>query len=133
MPASAESPPTQRKVLIVEDERQICDLLSDIVELEGFEACCVRNDEDARRVLDEPRSFVCMIVDVNLGPGVTGYDVARLARSRQAGLPVIYVSGQTTGDSYRSNGVPGSLFVAKPFSAFELAGLIRGLVDENGG
>ena len=120
-------------ILVVEDEAGVCDLLSDIVEAEGFEPLRAKSDAEAWRVLGENRSFACMIVDVNLGSGVTGYDVARFARRRHADLPVIYVSGQTSGDSYKTHGVPGSLFVAKPFTVDELADQIRRLVGANDG
>ena len=133
MPATAESPCGHAKILIVEDDPQICELLSDIVEAEGFQARCAQTDAGAMAALGEVRSFACLIVDVNLGSGVTGYDVARRARLSRKDLPVIYVSGQTSDLSYKTNGVPGSLFVAKPFTAEDLAWRIRKLVGDNDG
>jgi DNA-binding response OmpR family regulator len=118
-------------VLIVEDEPQVCELLSDIVVDEGFEPHCVGSDREAYQALDSGVSFACMVVDVNLGVGGTGYDVARFARRIDPGLPVIYVSGQTSETSYRMHGVPGSLFVPKPFSAAELMERLRKLVGDN--
>ena len=118
-------------MLIVEDEREVCELLSDMVSDDGFEPVCVQNDEGAYAALRDRRDFACMIVDVNLRTGTTGYDVARYARRIDPSLPVIYVSGQTNEDSHRANGVPGSLFVPKPFTAEELLERIRMLVGDN--
>lgn len=116
----------------MEDEPEVCGLLADIVDDEGFAPDCVQSDEAAYAALiARRREFACMIVDVNLGSGTTGYDVARYARRLEAGLPVIYVSGQTSERSYRANGVPGSLFVAKPFTAEELMEQVRKLVGDN--
>jgi DNA-binding response OmpR family regulator len=131
MPAAAESPASPSRILVVEDEPLVCELLSDIVQAEGFEPWCVQTDEDAMAALVEARSFACLIVDVNLGSGVTGYDVARRARLNRANLPVIFVSGQTSDHSYKANGVPDSLFVAKPFTADELAEQIHKLLGDN--
>jgi DNA-binding response OmpR family regulator len=129
-PSHASATP---RVLIVEDEAQVCELLSEMVRDEGFETHCVGTDREAYAALHGERrqGYACMIVDVNLGSGTTGYDVARFARKLQSGLPVIYVSGQTSEASYRANGVPGSLFVPKPFTADELTERLRKLVGDN--
>lgn len=120
-----------RRVLVVEDEAPICELLADMLEADGFASHCVQTDRGAYDALQHDRNFACMIVDVNLGSGTTGYDVARFARRIDPGLPVIFVSGQTSQDSFRANGVAGSLFLAKPFSRGELLEQIHKLVGDN--
>src|SRR3954468_16631586 len=113
----ARDPSAARRVLVVEDEPHICELLSDLLQGDGLDAHCVQTDRGAYEALQHDRSFACMIVDVNLRTGTTGYDVARYARRIDPSLPVIYVSGQTSQDSFKANGVPGSLFLEKPFTA----------------
>jgi DNA-binding response OmpR family regulator len=119
------------RVLVVEDEAGICELLSDMLEADGFHSHCVQTDRGAYEALRHDRHFACMVVDVNLGSGTTGYDVARFARRIDAALPVIYVSGQTSPVSFEANGVPGSLFLAKPFTTDELLEQVRKLVGDN--
>src|SRR4051812_30083244 len=94
------SPEPRQAVLIVEDEREICELLTTIMETEGFETKCVQSDREAYQALEHNAAYAFMIVDVNLGAGTTGYDVARFAREIDAALPVIFVSGQTSRDSF---------------------------------
>lgn len=130
MSEAARKPSTSRRVLIVEDERAICNVLTEMVEDDGFEPHCVQTDLEAFDALRRHR-FACMIVDVNLGAGTTGYDVARFGRRLAPQLPVIYVSGQTSEASYRANGVPGSLFLPKPFTAAELLARVHKLVGDN--
>ncbi|MDB5446918.1 MAG: CheY-like receiver [Phenylobacterium sp.] len=127
---SAESDP---RVLVVEDEPHICELLSDMLRADGFLPECVQRDEEAYAALHRSGAFACMIVDVNLGTGTTGYDVARFARRIDPQLPVIFVSGQTSPASFRAHSVPGSLFLAKPFTAGELMERVRVLVGDNDG
>jgi len=127
----APRPSEVRAVLVVEDEHEVCRLLSEMLEDEGLCACCVNSDEEAYAALRERTDFACMVVDVNLGKGATGYDVARFARKLAPGLPVIYVSGQTTEASHKANGVPGSLFLPKPFTPDELLERVRMLVGDN--
>jgi DNA-binding response OmpR family regulator len=119
-----------RRVLIV-DEHEVCDLLSDMVLEDGFTACCVHSDAQAHEALRAAGDFECMIVDVNLGQGTTGYDIARFARAVAPSIPVIYVSGQTSPASHRANGVTGSLFLPKPFTAADLLERLRMLLGDN--
>lgn len=93
----------------------ICEVLSESLRDAGYEPVCALTAREAFALLSAGQRFACMIVDVNLGAGPTGYDVARFARGISADLPVIYVSGQTSEASQRANGVVGSLFVPKPF------------------
>ena len=86
---------------------------------------------DAYAALEDDTAFACMIVDVNLGAGTTGYDVARFARRIDPQLPVLYVSGQTSDASVQANGVVGALFLAKPFTPGELLEHIHVLVGDN--
>lgn len=133
MIVSARNPDVRSAVLIVEDEREICALLTDIMEAEGFDTTCVQSDVEAYRAIEQNATYACMIVDVNLGPGTTGYDVARFARQIDPSLPVIFVGGQTSPDSVKSNGVPGSLFIPKPFTPAELMEQVHRLVGDNDG
>ena len=126
----AESDP---RVLVVEDEPQICELLSDMLRAEGFDPQCAQRDEEAYAALHASAAFGGMIVDVNLGTGTTGYDVARFARRIDPQLPVIFVSGQSSPESFRANSVPGALFLPKPFTAAELMERVRMVVGDNDG
>jgi DNA-binding response OmpR family regulator len=121
----------RHRVLVVEDEPEICELFADILLAEGFDPLCVQHDEPAFHVLRAAPDFACMIVDVNLGQGATGYDVARFARRLARALPVIVVSGQTSEASFAANSVPGSLLLPKPFSPAELMQRLRKLIGDN--
>jgi DNA-binding response OmpR family regulator len=131
MTAAAQNRDTTRSVLVVEDERELCALLTDILESEGFTTRCTQTAEQAYDALRRGERFACMVVDVNLGRGHTGYDVARFARQLDAALPVIYVSGQTSPESFNTHGVPGSLFLPKPFGPDELMTQLGKLVGDN--
>jgi DNA-binding response OmpR family regulator len=91
----------------------------------------VQSDRQAYEALRREDAFDCMVVDVNLGEGTTGYDVARFARRIDPALPVLYVSGQTSPASLKAHGVRGSLFVSKPFTPRELLERVHVLVGDN--
>lgn len=117
--------------MVVEDDRHICELLSEALEAERIAPRCVSTDHEAYDALRTGERFGCMIVDVNLRTGTTGFDVARFARRLDPHLAVIYVSGQTSEASFKAFGVPGSLFLPKPFLPSELLERVRMLTGDN--
>jgi DNA-binding response OmpR family regulator len=65
-------------------------------------------------------TIAALVVDINLGAGTTGFDVARFARQVVSQLPILYVTGEASQDSFLAFGVPESAFPQKPFTAQEL-------------
>src|SRR3569623_3142968 len=118
--AAARFVSTERRILVVDDDRSICELVCEMLSLHGYELECVASDHEAHRRLTSDDTFDAVILDVNLGPGVTGFDLARYARSLRPDFPVIYISGQASHANFKMHGVPGSTFVEKPFTAEEL-------------
>jgi DNA-binding response OmpR family regulator len=108
------------RILVVEDDHHICALITDILEGAGLEAECVRNDRSAYAIIPTLPTIAALVVDVNLGAGTTGFDVARFARQVIPLLPVLYVTGEASADSFQAFGVPDSDFLEKPFTANEL-------------
>lgn len=131
MPLAAPHLRHRQQVLIVEDDSEICELMSDALADEGFKTVCVQSDRAAFEALRTNDAFACIVVDVNLGVGSTGFDVARFARRIDPALPVVVVSGFSSEASFEMNSVPGSLYLHKPFTPAELMEKVRMLVGHN--
>ena len=120
------------RILVVEDDSALCALLSDLLSDRGFEVSCASTDRAAYEVLRHDGDLLAaLVVDVNLGRGTTGFDVARFARSINATVPVIYI----TGDAPRSVakfGVEGGVLVAKPFDQRRFYEVIDALLGGTG-
>ena len=112
------------RILVVEDDAAVAALIADILAQAQLEAVCVRTDADAHAALTAS-PFRALVVDVNLGPGATGYDVARFARRANPELPVVYVSGDASPETFETAGVPDSDFLLKPFGAAELLSILQ--------
>lgn len=108
----------------------MCELIADILETRGLEVACAKTDAEAIDLLRARNSYACILLDVNLGQGLTGFDVARLARNLMPSLPILFISGQATRHSLEAHGVPDSKFLAKPFTAEELLATIEDLVRD---
>jgi DNA-binding response OmpR family regulator len=114
-------------VLVVEDEPEVADLVEDALKEAGFSVTVAHDDRTAFRTLErEPRSFAAIVTDINLGAGVTGFDIARRARLLNDEIQVVYISGQ--GPHSEQFGVDAALMIDKPFRPRELAEQIAVLV-----
>jgi DNA-binding response OmpR family regulator len=115
-------------VLVVEDERDVADLVEDALIEAGFSVTVAHDDRTAVQTLErEPRSFAAIVTDINLGAGVTGFDIARRARLLNNEIKVIYISGQ--GPHSEQFSVDAALMIDKPFRPRELAEQIAVLMQ----
>lgn len=112
------------RVLVVDDDAGLLALIREDLEKQGLACACARSDREAYRLLaSEP--FDAVVVDVNLGVGTTGFDVARRARQVTPQIRVIYISGDANAQHWMTFGVPSSDYVSKPFPLDRLADLLR--------
>jgi len=116
------------KVLLVEDEALIAEMIQDALEDRGLRVRSVYSDHSAYAVLDgEARSFSVLIADINLGPGTTGFDVARRARELHPELKVVYITGHAA--HLQKQGVDDSIMFPKPFYPDDLAERVVSLLQ----
>ena len=96
-------------------------MAAEVLDTDGYDAAWAVGDAAAYDHLNrDAETFAAMIVDLDLGRGTTGFDVARHARALRPDLPVLYISGVDDGSSVGRFGVPGSSFLRKPFTPDEL-------------
>jgi two-component system, cell cycle response regulator CpdR len=119
------------QVLVVEDEADVLEIVQDALERRGLQVRTARTDRQAFSQLeDEPRSFEVLVADINLGEGVTGFDVARHARQLNPDLKVVYITGHAAHlDKF---GVPDAVMFPKPFYPDELAERVAGMLADRG-
>ena len=102
------------KVLLVEDEPMLSELLTEALTDKGF---CVHAAPDADGALAHLLSGAqvdIMLTDIDLGEGMDGAQLASIARELRPKLPIIYASGRRTMGDFRT--VPGSTFLPKPYT-----------------
>jgi DNA-binding NtrC family response regulator len=109
------------KVLIVEDDSDVRDLLTDVFAAEGYHFTVAANAAETRAILASDPDVDILIVDVRLPGGDNGLVLAQEAATR--GLPVILTSGDHTHfDSIQKS---GHRHIAKPFRLSALLTLIE--------
>ena len=116
------------QILLVEDETFIAEMIQDALEDRGLDVRSAHTDRSAFAILEgEARSFALLIADINLGPGASGFEVARRARELHPDLKVVYITGHAA--HLQKQGVEGALMFPKPFYPDDLAERVMKLLD----
>ena len=128
--ASESRAPNQQvlRVLLLEDNLELAELLRLIFETSGLQATVAHLGRVALRLLEQ-EEFDLAMVDIDL-PDTTGFQVVAgaLARGRLQNTKIIFFSGGPTDERVAMARLfPGSLFVPKPFEMQCLLSLIRKL------
>lgn len=122
--------PRQTRILIVEDERLIGMFLKDSLEEAGAHVVWAETDAAAYRALDTAdRPFDVLVLDIDLGHGTTGFDIARHARVQAPDVGIIFSSGSPP-DWLQAFGVPDALFVPKPCTEAAMLATITLLTED---
>src|ERR1700694_2904683 len=101
--------------MVVEDDHIIQTLVQQALAEAGFETAIAASGEEAVTLLRGNRShYRALVTDVNLLGSRDGWEVAKHAREKHAGLPVVYMTGAAA-DQWASHGVPNSILLTKPF------------------
>ncbi|NNC58866.1 MAG: sigma-54-dependent Fis family transcriptional regulator [Erythrobacter sp.] len=112
-------------ILIVDDERDIRDLVSGVLSDEGYECRTAGDSSSALSQFDERRPSV-VLLDVWLhGSAMDGLEVLDVIKEREPDIPVIIFSGHGNIDTAVSAVGRGALdFIEKPFEASRLLHLV---------
>ncbi|MBI4343617.1 MAG: response regulator [Candidatus Omnitrophica bacterium] len=107
-----------RRLLIVEDEQDLCDCLEQFFSSKGFDVRCAFSGEEAlERLQADPPDIV--LLDILL-PGLSGLEVLKQARARYPGMRFIMVSSADEQAIRQTATLFGACaFVAKPFDFSE--------------
>jgi DNA-binding response OmpR family regulator len=125
-------PPVGR-VLIVEDDPVIMQLVKDMVDDEGYCAVMARDGAEAYRILAKDNNFVAGIFDVKV-PLIQGTDLLRHMQSekRLVKIPVlIMTSEQSIAVHSDSIAAGAAIFMPKPFTRVTLQRMFRAMVSRN--
>jgi two-component system, OmpR family, response regulator len=119
------------RVLVVDDEPNIVDVISMALRFEGFAVESAASGADAIAAVAARKPAV-MVLDVML-PDFDGFEVARRLASAQTGVPIIFLTARdATEDVVRGLTLGGDDYVTKPFSLEELVARIRTILRRSG-
>jgi two-component system OmpR family response regulator len=115
------------KVLIVDDEPNIRDLLSTSLRFAGFSVHAVANGADAVHAAEKGEPDI-ILLDVML-PDMSGFSVTKKIRSMGITAPVLFLTARDeTEDKITGLTVGGDDYVTKPFSLAEIVARIQAIL-----
>jgi len=117
-------------LLLVDDDPTVQEMLGAELSDAGFEIVTAGDGTRALAELDaDTTRFGGVITDIRLGRGPDGWDLGRRARELVAGIPVIYITGDSSHE-WSSKGVPNSVVIAKPFVPAQIITAIALLIND---
>ncbi|MBB4664535.1 response regulator transcription factor [Conexibacter arvalis] len=128
---TAAGEPQRHRVLVVDDEPNIVDVIAMALRYQGFEVASAATGTEA---LQRVRAFSphLMVLDVML-PDMEGFEVARRLGAERARVPIVFLTARdATDDRVRGLTVGGDDYVTKPFSLEELVARIRTILRRTG-
>ena len=117
----------ERRILVIEDEQKIADTLQQGLREHGY---TVDVAYDGKKGLSafESSSFHLVVLDINL-PGINGYELCKLIRTRNTEVPIIMLTALTSlNDKLEGYDSGADDYVIKPFEFKELLMKIRVLL-----
>lgn len=122
----------EARLLVVEDDVNILELLSASLRFAGFEVAAVASGSEA--VTEAMRARPDLVVlDVML-PDLDGFEVVKLLRAEVGRVPVVFLTARdATDDKIRGLTLGGDDYVTKPFSLEELTARIRAVLRRSNG
>ena len=116
------------RLLIVDDEEDLCEILRFNFEAEGYGVDTAPSAERAMELIGEGRHYDLMLLDVMM-PGMSGYDMASRLRAGGDNTPVVFLTARDAhDDQMRGFEVGADDYITKPFSFDTVLARVRAVL-----
>ena len=116
------------KILVVDDEQDICEILQYNLETEGYEVDTANSAEEA---LEMPLTdYALILLDVMMGE-MTGFQMARRLKEREetAGIPIIFITALDSEDNtVKGLNIGADDYIAKPLMMKEVKARVKAVL-----
>lgn len=120
----------KKRILVVDDEQDICEILSFNLKNEGYEVDTARSAEEALKKLAPEHALV--LLDVMMG-GISGYRLAEKLRKGGNTVPIIFLTAKDSeNDMLTGFSVGGDDYISKPFSLKEVSVRVKAVLKRGG-
>jgi two-component system OmpR family response regulator len=124
--------PGRHRVLVVDDEPSISDLVATALRFEGFDVSTAATGNEALEAVEASRPDL-VVLDVML-PDFDGFEVARRLAANGKAIPVLFLTARdATDDKVLGLNVGGDDYVTKPFSLAELVARVHAVLRRSHG
>jgi DNA-binding response OmpR family regulator len=121
----------QKKILIVDDEQDLCEILQFNLTSAGYLATVAYSAEETINM--DVRQFDLIMLDVMM-PGISGFELAQRLKddATTAHIPIIFLTAKDTeDDTLQGFGLGADDYVTKPFSIREVVARVNAVLKRN--
>jgi len=120
----------KKKILVVDDERDLCEILLYNLRAAGHEVDAVYSAEEALQ--QDLQAYSLLLLDVML-PGMSGFQLAERLRQQEHLLtPIIFLTAKDTeDDTLRGFGLGADDYITKPFSVREVVARVKAVLNRS--
>ena len=116
------------RILVVDDEPIVLEVLTEVLESEGFVVAQATNGSDALGEL-ERESFSLLLCDIRM-PGMDGFELVREVRRRQPGTDILMMTGFGSIDgAIEAMSLGAADYLIKPLKPKEIVARIRSILE----
>lgn len=113
----------QTSILVVDDEKEIADLVEIYLVSDGYKVFKASNAQDGLDILDKEDIHLCLL-DIMM-PGMNGLEMCKKIRETN-NIPIIMLSAKSTDlDKILGLGTGADDYVVKPFNPLELTARVK--------
>ena len=126
-------PMTKKRILVVDDEQDLCEILLFNLSAAGFEAEAANSADEAQERLLQGDNFDLLMLDVMM-PGMSGFELAELLKrdARTAHIPIIFLTAKDTeDDALQGFGLGADDYVTKPFFVREVVARVKAVLNRS--
>ncbi len=119
------------RILVVDDEQSVRQLLREILESEGYKVTVAENGHEALQFFDA-ENFKAVFTDVGM-PGMSGWELARAIRERDSEVPLAVITGwgeRVSSSEQETANV--DWVITKPFSIDRISELVTEITQRSG-
>jgi len=121
----------QKRILVVDDERDLCDILLFNLHAAGYQAEAAFSAEEALGLMQN--HYDLLLLDVMM-PGMSGFELARRLKEEEQTrhLPIIFLTAKDTeDDTLQGFSLGADDYVTKPFSVREVMARVKAVLNRS--
>lgn len=119
---------TKYKILVVDDEESICEILKFNLEAQGYEVDVAYSAEEAMKM--HPEKYALILLDIMMGE-MSGFQMAHILKEKPdtAKVPIIFCTAKDTeNDTVAGLNIGADDYISKPFSLSEVVARVRNVI-----
>ena len=118
----------EKKILIVDDNPHMCNLLADILEIFNYQGIKAKDGEEALVFLKKD-NYDMVITDLRM-PNLGGMDLLKTIKDENPSLPVVIITAFGKSDTQQDvMAAKADGYLAKPFKVDEIENLLKKLLN----